>query len=625
MLGIITNGFRRFKQGNLGFIRYEYTFKDTNKSGFSYRCKYKTICGLTINIDKDNLNNIINNSGEIIKYVVSSKKYTNHTCKNNLKTNIESNLNIIKEEKGYSAKQIEETAKILINQNLELKPLWHKINLSKNNINMPLKKIRNILYSLREAKYPDELYIVNDISKITIDLGKEEKLKNLPFCHIRKAIINYRKNRMETFLVFTTIWQLKMLTKTTYLFIDATFKTAPRGFYQTLNIMGFIEDVKKPILLIFVPMTHKSYESYNNIFVSIKTLIESLNISLKYDKLIIIADYEKALRNAVLNNFPDIKMEGCYFHYVKNLWSYAKKHSLCKKNILNKTQLIIFCFKIYPYILEEEKKEFLSKIKNHFENVNQKFKNFFDYFIKNWQNNNLLNFHYFSQEKYNFRTNNYLERYHLLLNEIIENYHPKLPFFLDKMKNIIKNYYNDYIIDLTNAQDVNIYQYDITKDMVDFIVKFQQKYKKKINSDDIIQFQNSEIIELSKSVYKFLDIVFGIENNKDSENLLLQNYNDLSDEQKLIMLNDISFIKMKRNNNNIKVEDSINKQNNDNSDNNSFDEDSSKEDEDETDKNENNQNIFQISSGIYNEKINFKKKRKYCEITNKDCELISNY
>ena len=82
---------------------------------------------------------------------------------------------------------------------------------------------------------------------------------------------------------------------------------------------------------------------------------------------------------------------------------------------------------------------------------------------------------------------------------------------------------------------------------------------------------------------------------------------------------------MKRNNNNIKVEDSINKQNNDNSDNNSFDEDSSKEDEDETDKNENNQNIFQISSGIYNEKINIKKKRKYCEITNKDCELISNY
>lgn len=48
-------------------------------------------------------------------------------------------------------------------------------------------------------------------------------------------------------------------------------------------------------------MAHKRYESYNNIFVYIKTLIESLNISLKYGKIIIIADYEKALRNAILN------------------------------------------------------------------------------------------------------------------------------------------------------------------------------------------------------------------------------------------------------------------------------------------------------------------------------------
>ena len=33
-------------------------------------------------------------------------------------------------------------ARILINQNLELKLLWHKINLNKNNIILPLTKIR---------------------------------------------------------------------------------------------------------------------------------------------------------------------------------------------------------------------------------------------------------------------------------------------------------------------------------------------------------------------------------------------------------------------------------------------------------------------------------------------------
>ena len=69
-------------------------------------------------------------------------------------------------------KELEKNDSILIKQNLHLKPIWHNNNLKNNNINLPLTKIRNILYSLREEKFPDELFILNDISKITIDLRK---------------------------------------------------------------------------------------------------------------------------------------------------------------------------------------------------------------------------------------------------------------------------------------------------------------------------------------------------------------------------------------------------------------------------------------------------------------------
>ena len=82
-------------------------------------------------------------------------------------------------------KELEKNDSILIKQNLHLKPIWHKNNLKNNNINLPLTKIRNILYLLREEIFPDELYILNDISKITIDLGNEENMKNLPFCPIK--------------------------------------------------------------------------------------------------------------------------------------------------------------------------------------------------------------------------------------------------------------------------------------------------------------------------------------------------------------------------------------------------------------------------------------------------------
>ena len=44
-----------------------------------------------------------------------------------------------------------------------MKPLWYKNNLKINNINLPLTRIRDLLYSLREEKFPDEIYILNDI------------------------------------------------------------------------------------------------------------------------------------------------------------------------------------------------------------------------------------------------------------------------------------------------------------------------------------------------------------------------------------------------------------------------------------------------------------------------------
>ncbi len=62
-----------------------------------------------------------------------------------------------------------------------MKPLYHKNNLKINNINLPLIKIRDLLYSLREEKFPDEFYILNDIQSITIDLRKEKNMKTLSY------------------------------------------------------------------------------------------------------------------------------------------------------------------------------------------------------------------------------------------------------------------------------------------------------------------------------------------------------------------------------------------------------------------------------------------------------------
>ena len=67
-------------------------------------------------------------------------------------------------------------------------------------------------------------YILKEISKITIDLSNEDNLKNLPFCSYYITFANYNKdNGTISYIIFTTICQLKLLNKVTYLFIHATF------------------------------------------------------------------------------------------------------------------------------------------------------------------------------------------------------------------------------------------------------------------------------------------------------------------------------------------------------------------------------------------------------------------
>ena len=61
-----------------------------------------------------------------------------------------------------------------------------------------------------------------------------------------------------------------------------------------------------------------------------------------------LSDLEMALRNSIKNIFPKAILDGCYFHYSKLLWNYAKKLGLCSKSNLKKTKIFIFLLKIYP-------------------------------------------------------------------------------------------------------------------------------------------------------------------------------------------------------------------------------------------------------------------------------------
>ena len=167
--------------------------------------------------------------------------------------------------------------------------------------------------------------------------------------------------------------------------------------------------------------------------------------------------------------------------------------------------------------------------------------NIFCILKKNWKNNNLLRFQSFSNEKYIFRTNNFLGAVSFIIIWINWNFHPKIPFYLDKIKNIVRDYYIDYIANITKISKKEIYQFDIRNDIVNFILNFQKHYKNKINFLELVQINMENSISLSKIVYNFLDIVFGIENTNETEDLLIKNFDDLSKEEQYRVLTEINL------------------------------------------------------------------------------------
>ena len=103
-------------------------------------------------------------------------------------------------------------------------------------------------------------------------------------------------------------------------------------------------------------MTNKSYISYKKIFREIKDLLRQYNIEISFNKIIFKSDFEKSLLKSIREEFYNAKICGCYFHFIKSLWKKAPNLGLRKKKFLEYTKIIVFSFKLEPFILMKNKK-----------------------------------------------------------------------------------------------------------------------------------------------------------------------------------------------------------------------------------------------------------------------------
>ena len=141
--------------------------------------------------------------------------------------------------------------------------------------------------------------------------------------------------------------------------MDGTFKWSPKKFYQIYNIIGKDEHSGIIIPLVFVLISNKSIELYEQVFQYIKYLLDKFNINIDLKDKYIMMDFEKASKKAFNKIFPEAHLWGCYFNYTKSLWKRTKKQGLVKKDLKLDIFILIFTLKLYKFINEKVKKEFL--------------------------------------------------------------------------------------------------------------------------------------------------------------------------------------------------------------------------------------------------------------------------
>ena len=107
-------------------------------------------------------------------------------------------------------------------------------------------------------------------------------------------------------ILFSTNESLRLMARSRFLSMDATFHITPKGWYQTLIIGAEItRDVMVPVAFILMP--HKDFDHYMVAFNAIISNLKSLGLSLSAS--CIMTDFESGLRKAIIKCFPDIALK----------------------------------------------------------------------------------------------------------------------------------------------------------------------------------------------------------------------------------------------------------------------------------------------------------------------------
>lgn len=224
----------------------------------------------------------------------------------------------------------------------------------------------------------------------------------------------------------------------TSLFIDGTFRSAPKPFYQCVIVMVYDKATSAYVPVFYVLATGKTEWMYSHIFSCI-----SLATERKLDPAYVTCDFEKALHKAVFTHFGRARLIGCFFHFKQALRKKMAKIGISEPEIqiaMEDGYMDLLCRvpidditpKGVPKVQEKIQKACKSRKVTY---SKTKWATFWKYFYSTWLKRfpaETWNVHDVDEALVN-RTNNPLERYNRHMNDTLK-VHPALNSFVEKIE-----------------------------------------------------------------------------------------------------------------------------------------------------------------------------------------------
>lgn len=151
---------------------------------------------------------------------------------------------------------------------------------------------------------------------------------------------------------------------------DGTFKIVPMGIFTQLFVI-YIAYKGTIFPLLYILMTKKTQKAYEETL----EYIESNIFELRPTKFM--ADFEEALRKAVMIIYPGIKLLGCWFHYCQAVCRYSQKTPEILSVIARDEEVRQACHKIL-------KLPCFSSIRTMIESKTEVFARFLNYYSRQW-------------------------------------------------------------------------------------------------------------------------------------------------------------------------------------------------------------------------------------------------